>query len=141
MEHFSTIRDSRAYHVDSLLELRSISAAAISATTSSTGIEVGSVLRKFDLAKLVVNWAAYSSYTATTAAWTVHVGISNLVGGTYTTVSQTVELVGSAAGQIEIPISGLLNTYLDADSVFVRVTATKVGTPGNLTYGAFITLP
>ena len=141
MDHFSTLRDSRAYHVDSLLELRPISAAAISATTSSTGIEVGSILRKFDLAKIIINWAAYTGYVATSAAWNIKIDVSDLVGGTYTAVTQTIELDGAAAGQIEIPMSGLLNAYLDADSAFVRVTATKVGVPGNLTFGAFIPLP
>ena len=31
------------------------------------------------------------------------------------------------------------NQQFDADAAFIRVTATKTGSPGNLTYGAFIT--
>jgi hypothetical protein len=128
--------DRRAYPFDKTLELRDYGAAALSATGSSTGVELA--VRKLDVAKVIIDHGAISgTLTAGTNFWTIAVAVSDVVGGTYTTIATTGELTATAS-EIELPISGLLATYKDADSAFIRVTATKGGTIGNLTYGAYI---
>jgi hypothetical protein len=128
--------DRRAYPFDKALELRDYGAAALAATGSSTGVEFA--VRKFDVAKVIIDHGAISgTLTPATNFWTVTVEISNVVGGTYTVIASTGELTATKS-QIELPISGLLATYKDADAAFIRVTATKGGTIGNLTYGAYI---
>ena len=95
-------------------------------------------VRDFDLAKVIIDHGAITgTLTAGTNFWTVTVEISDVVGGTYTPIVSTGELT-AAKSQIELPISGLLVAYKDADAAFIRVTATKGGTIGNLSYGAYI---
>ena len=138
MTHFfSTLKNRRRYGTyDAETELRDKASAAISATTSETGIE--HPVRELDLYKAIIVFDAFTGYVATTAEWRVQVEVSDIVGGTYTAVSDAIALVGSGSGRVEIPLSGGLIEYLDADSNFIRVTATKVGSPGDLTYGAFL---
>jgi hypothetical protein len=131
------LADRRAYWFDKALELRDYGAAALSATGSETGVEFA--VRDFDVAKVVIDHGPVTgTLTAGTNFWVITVAISDVVGGTYTTIATTGELT-AAASRIELPISGLLAAYKDADAAFIRVTATKGGTIGNLTYGAFLT--
>ena len=127
--------DRRAYPFDKVLELRDYDAAALADTASSTGVEFA--VRDFDLAKVIIDHGAISGTLSEANFWVVTVEISNVVGGTYTAIATTGNL-GASKARIELPISGLLATYKDADAAFIRVTATKGGTIGNLTYGAYI---
>lgn len=130
------LTDRRAYPFDKELELRDYGDGAESTDASETGIELA--VRFFDTAKVVVNHAAIGGTVDGSNFWTVTVEISDVVGGTYTEVATTGALAATAA-EIELPLSGLLNTYKDADSAFIRVSATETGTTaGNLTYGAYI---
>jgi hypothetical protein len=135
---FSTIGDRRRLGTyDSNLELRAYSASAVSSTTSETGIAFA--VRKQDTFRVVINAAAYTSYSAGAAEWTITVEVSDVVGGTYTAVA-TLDPATAAGAAIQIPIdiSGGEVAAIDADAAFIRVTATKTGSPGNLTYGAYI---
>jgi len=126
----------RAYPFDDALELRDYGDGAESATAAETGIELA--VRYFDLAKVVIDHAAIGGTVDGSNYWVISVQISDVVGGTYTEVVTT-GILGAAAAKIELPLSGLLNTYKDADSAFIRVVATETGTTaGNLTYGAYI---
>lgn len=130
------LADRRAYPFDKALELRDYGAAALEATGSSTGVEFA--VRDIDVAKVVIDHGPITgTLTTGTNFWTISVAVSDVVGGTYTTIATTGELT-AAKSQIELPISGLLATYKDADSAFIRVTATKGGDIGDLTYGAYI---
>ena len=133
---FSTIADRRQRGpVDSNLVLRSYGAAALSATGSSTGVEFDS---KAVLGyKVCLSTAAYTSYTASSAEWSIRVEVSDTLGGTYTPVGRAVVPPGTAL-ETEILISPVDATTANSDPNFVRVTATRTGTPGNLTYGAWI---
>ena len=131
------LADRRAYHFDGDLELRDYDAAALSATASETGKNFE--IRAVDTVKVVVHHAAIGGTVDGSNFWTVSVQVSDLVGGTYTEVASTGALTAAAA-TIELPISGVDVTRLDADADWVRVTATETGTTaGNLTYGAYIT--
>lgn len=135
---FSTIADRRrkgTYDVN--LELRDYTAAAISATTSSTGVEFA--VRKQDYFKVVIIADAYTGYVATSAEWTIEVEVSDVVGGTYTAIGTLVPATAAGAAiETELVFGGDQVADIDADAAFIRVTATKTGSPGNLTYGAFI---
>lgn len=135
---FSTLKARRKKGVyDSALELRDYDAAALSATGSEAGVSFP--VRAQESFRVVINMAAYSGYVATTAEWTISVEVSDVVGGTYTEVaSLPAAASGGAALQVPLDLNGALVEALDADAAFIRVTATKTGSPGDLTYGAYI---
>lgn len=133
---FSTIANRRgrgAY--DEALELRDYAAAALSATGSGTGILF--YPRAQESFKVALSVAAYTSYSDGSAEWTITVEVSDAIGGTYTQVGPSFIPVGDAI-EYEIPLSGALVEDIDADADYIRVTATKTGSPGNLTYAAWI---
>lgn len=133
--HFSTIADRRrSAPVDALLTLRDYSAAAINATASAAAIEFDS--RKVDMFKVVLNHAAIASVAAGTAEWTIAIQVSATQGGTYTTIASRV--LGAAAGEFEFSFSGTEVAQLLATARWMRVTATKAGSVGDLTYGVQI---
>lgn len=138
MTFFSTIGDRRQRGpVDSDLVLRAYSAAALSATGSSTGVALDS---KANLGyKVALSIAAHSGYSAGSALWTITVEVSNTLGGTYNPVGRAVVPVGTAL-ETEVTISPLdaVGAAPSNDPNFIRVTATKTGSPGNLTYGAWV---
>ena len=127
---------NRAHPFDVLLSLREYSAAALSATGSATGLAYA--VRDEDVFKVVVNHGAITGTINGSNNWVITVEVSDVVGGTYTQVATTGQL-GAAAAEIELAISGQNVAQLDSDAAFIRVTATKTGTVGNLTYGAFVT--
>lgn len=135
---FSTIGDRRRVGTyDKGLELRDPDGAAISATTSETSIKFAS--RKNEVFRVVVNMAAYTGYTAGSAEWNVSVEVSDVESGTYTQVASLPASAGAGeAVQVPLDISGAEVAALDGDAEYIRVTATKTGAPGDLTYSAFI---
>lgn len=135
---FSTLKARRKTGTyDSALELRDYNAAALSATASETGVEFA--VRAQERFRVVVNCAAYTGYVATADEWTISVEVSDVVGGTYTEVASIpAAAFAGAANQIPVDLNGALVEALDADAAFIRVTASKTGSPGDLTYGAFI---
>lgn len=130
----STIANRREPLFDKELELRAYDAAAINATTSETAIEVP--LTKLMSYKAVVNVAAHSGYVADTAKWNLAIEVSDQPSSGFVTVG-TVAPVGTAQ-QYEVAISGNQVESLKPGAKYARVTATKTGTPGTLTYGAFL---
>ncbi|MEO1523253.1 MAG: hypothetical protein AAFU78_21105 [Cyanobacteria bacterium J06633_2] len=136
MTFFSTIGDRRRRGTyDDNLVLRDIADGAESATASETGIAFD--CRKIDQFKVCLAVDAYTGYDAGTAEWTLTVEVSDVVGGTYTQVGPSFIPVGAAI-ESEIVISGPMVEQVDADADWIRITATKTGSPGNITYGAWI---
>jgi hypothetical protein len=131
----SSIADRRQQLLDALLLLRDYSGAALSATTSETGISLNSI--KEQAFKAVVSVAAYTGYVVSTAVWTITIEVATTQGGSYSTIA-TYTTLGTAA-EIEVPLSGFQIAQILAGALWIRVTATKTGSPGNLTYGAFVT--
>lgn len=136
---FSTIADRRVRGTyDQALELRDYAATALSATGSSTGIAFAS--RKIEAFKVCFAIAAYNSYSAGSAEWTITVEVSATVGGSYTVIGTiSPALFAGAAGETEIVFGGDEVADKLSTAEFIRVTATKTGSPGTLTYGAWIT--
>ena len=106
---------------------------AVTTTTSETGISFA--VRHIEEYKAVVS---YSGAVAT-GTYTFSVQVSDLVGGTYTTIADVVATPANASDRFDIPLSGKIAEQLDADSAFIRVTATLGGTSPSVDYDCFIT--
>lgn len=116
-----------AYPADSETVIREKNATALSATGAETAI---SFTQGYDLL-VVVNTAAYSSYTASTALWTITVEAS--ADNSTFDVLRTFVTNGTAQ-QFDTAIS----KQEMANYSYIRTKATKTGTPGNLSYSSFI---
>jgi hypothetical protein len=131
-------RDNGTY--DTLLELRDITDGAETTTTAETGIAFA--CRKIGGYKAVFNISALDT-TNTDETYVLSIGISDVVGGTYTTIgsiaSATV-LANFAAGngRLEIPLSGNLAREFDTDAEFIQCVATLGGTTPSITYGCHL---
>ena len=132
---FSTIADRQGSHYDALTVIRPITAAALSATTSETGIAFP--VTNYEDFALALQVQTISSFTAGSAFWTLTAEVSTTLGGTYVPVG-SVALTSGAANDYLIPLSGYTIGKLVPNAAFVRVTATRTGTPGNLTYAAYL---
>jgi hypothetical protein len=116
-------------------ELRDVNAAAISATAADDAISFNP--RAIESFKVCFAIGAYTSYSAGTAQWAIEVQISDAANGTFTTVGGSLIPVGAAL-ETEIILSGAQCAIADDDAAYVRVKATKTGSPGSLSYGAWI---
>lgn len=130
----STIANRVGKAFDKNLELYDIATAAISATTNGTALAIDATdIIEYDV---VVNPVAYTGFVAGTAQWTISVGAATTVGGTYNTVTSIV--LDGTTTQRFIALSGAMVSGVTPGAKFLRVTATKTGTPGNLQFGAFL---
>lgn len=130
----STIANRSHRQFDKALELRAYDAAALSATTAGTAIALPA--SKYDAFKVVVDVAAYTSYAAGTAEWAIAVQVATTSGGTYSTLISVVPI--GVVRSYDIPLSGEFADQVLSGAAWIRVNATKTGSPGNLTYGAYI---
>ena len=131
----STIANRRAYFFDAATQLRDYEASAISATTTETAIAVSATkLREY---KAVVDTAAYTSYSAGSAQWTITIEASS-DNSTYVSVGSIVPT--GAASRFDIPLSGEWIDDIVPGAIYLRAKATKTGSPGNLTYGAWLNI-
>lgn len=127
--------------VDTLLYLRDVTAGAETSTAAETGIAFD--CRKVDQYKAVFNVTAVDGTTGDETV-TLSIGVSDQVGGTYTTIATTPALAGSTWDSavpftVELPLNGSVAETLDADSDFIQCKATLAGTSPSVTYGCFLT--
>lgn len=129
-----TNRTQRIY--DTALSLRA-SGTAITATASGTGIAFP--VRQIGDYKAVVAYNGMD-YTTGDESYIFSIEVSDVVGGTYTKIA-TMPNIGSAtaSGFLDIPLNGKIAEELDADSAFIRVTATLAGTTPSIDYDCFLT--
>lgn len=130
----STIADRRHILFDKLLELRAYTAAALSATGSEAAI-LFAATRMMDYVA-VVTVAAHTGYTAGTNQWTITVEASTVAGSGFVPVGSVIP--AGVAGTFTIPLSGSWVQSLKPGAIYLRVTATKAGTAGNLVYSCFL---
>lgn len=109
--------------------------AAVTATTSETGIALP--VRFLATCDWVVYVTALGVVGTETYVFTLQV--SDLVGGTYTTIATLTWPIAHGVGKMHVPINGDLASFYDTDSKFVRVTATLGGTTPTITYGSYLT--
>jgi hypothetical protein len=122
-------RDGKTF--DAETELKAL--AAVTTTGVATGIAFP--VRKDKEYKAVIYVTAFDC-TTEDETYAINVQVSDLVGGTYTAVGQTLTVV--ATGEYEIPLSGAACEQIDADSAFIQVAHTLAGTTPSITYGAYL---
>jgi hypothetical protein len=131
-------RPANTSQIDALTTLRAYDAAAISATTNGTPIEYPFTAE--ESVKVIINQAAYSSYSAGTAEWTLSLQVSNATAGTYVTIATILPALaaGAASNGQEVFLSGEQINKAVSGARFLRIVATKTGSPGNLTFGSYV---
>ncbi len=129
----STIANRREYLFDAATQLRDYTTAAISATTAETAIAIPAT--KLQEYKAVVDVAVYSGYADGTAQWDIAIEAS-ADGSTYKSVGGFTAL--GTTNRFDVPLSGEWVDDIVANAIYLRVKATKTGSPGNLTYGAWL---
>lgn len=124
-----------AYNVDAEFVFREFTAAAISATTSTNPIKFKP--DKNSRYKIVVQTAAQSGIDGSNY-WdvTVQADTSSAFGSPVTLATYRVPAVAQTH---ELPLTKEVGELLDPGATHLRVTATKTGTAGNLSFGAFLT--
>lgn len=121
---------------DKFLELRDVTAGAVTATGSTTGVNMEV---RYLLPCSVEIYVSAIDATSADETYTFSVQVSDVVGGTYTTIAGPIAYArGLGAGKVSIPISAELAQWVDADSAFIRITHTLGGTTPSVTYGAYL---
>lgn len=130
----SDIANRRAIIFDKALELRDGSTSSI--MPSTTEIAIAFPATKVEDYKAVVDVSAYTGYVATSAQWDITIEAALTSGGTYKTVG-TCTATG-VANRFDVPLSGEWVDDIVPNANYIRVKAVKTGSPGNLSYGAFL---
>lgn len=131
----STIADRYASHYDALAVLREPGQAAISATAAETAIAIP--ITKLENCNCIVQYQALTGIDATNN-WSFVVSASATLAGTYVAISAAVTTPDGKPNDLAIPINGYTVAKQVPNAAFVRVTATKTGTAGALTYCAYL---
>ncbi len=121
---------------DNALALKASGSAAITATTNETGIAFG--IRYAQPCSWVICVTALDA-ASTDETYVFNLQVSDVVGGTYTTIATHTWPRSVSRGKVAIPISAHAAVFQDPDSKFVRVSATLGGTTPSLTYFSYIT--
>ncbi|MEH2393696.1 MAG: hypothetical protein V7K21_19215 [Nostoc sp.] len=137
----STIANRRAILLDAYLILRDLTTAVVIATTTAEAANTNVNPAEVGYYKAVVDVVAHTGYVASSAQWviTIEASADNVTFVPVGTVIPT-----GVAGRFQVPLSGewveknLPNTPYP-NIIYTRAKATKIGSPGNLNYGAFLT--
>lgn len=131
----STIAARRKNLLDKELEIRDITAAALASSTSTPGLELD--LTSQMAYEVVAGVAAYTGFEAGTAQWDLSVSVS--ANNSDWVVASAVNALDGTAQEVRFAFTGAAVNDLVTDAKYIRVNATLTGTPGNLTYGAYVT--
>jgi hypothetical protein len=115
---------------DKALELLS-PGAALTTTGNSTGV----LLYPRDLP--TCDFVVYASAVLGTGTYSFNLQVSDIVGGTYTTIATITWPPAVAAGKRHVAINGAEAQWLDNDSKFVRVNYV-IGATSSIIVGAYI---
>lgn len=107
--------------------------AALAATGQGTGV----LLYPRQLA--TCDWVLYWSGTVATGTYTFNLQVSDVQGGTYTTVASFTLTPTLVSGRVHLPIQGNQAAVLDADSKWIRVGYVIGGTTPGVVLGSFLT--
>jgi len=108
---------------------------ALAANGSSTGVLL--YPRTFPAA----DWVIYASAVVATGTYTFNLQVSDVVGGSYTTIASVTWPPAVAGGKLHVGINGAQAQWFDNDSKFVRVNYAIGGTTPGAVVGSYITLP
>lgn len=106
--------------------------APLAANGSSTGVLL--YPRTFP----VCDWVLYFSGVVATGTYTFNLQVSDVVGGTYTTISTITLDPTKASGKVSTGIKGWTAQFFDNDSKFVRVNYVIGGTTPGVVAGSYI---
>lgn len=84
------------------------------------------------------DWCIYASGVVATGTYTFNLQVSDLVGGTFTTIASVTWPPALAAGSIHVPINGYMAQFFDNDSKFIRVNYAIGGTTPGAVVGSWI---
>lgn len=134
----STIAQRRTVGFDKNLMLRDYNAAAVSATTFETAIALD--LISYEDWVVVVDIAAHTGYVASTSLWTITIQVAVDSGFSVTSTVISYLYTNGNQAHFDVPLAGLFASEQLGGAMpqYIRIVATKNGTPGNLTYGAYI---
>lgn len=133
----STLAKRSAYWFDKNLELRNSQNPAISSSTAENPIQFSAGSQE-EFTCVVVS-QPYTGYTLDTSEWQIIVEVSTQLAGTYRQVG-IAKLNGATGGNVLIPLSGIYVESSLPQAQYIRVRSAKVNSPGNLTYGAFLSM-
>jgi hypothetical protein len=108
--------------------------AALAATGSSTGV----LLYPRDFP--TCDWVVYASAVVATGTYTFNLQVSDIVGGTYTTIASIVWPPAVPSGKLHVGINGSQAQWFDNDSKFMRVNYVIGGATPGAVVGSYITL-
>lgn len=106
--------------------------AALGTTGSSTGVLL------YPRTLPVCDWVVYASGVVATGTYVLTLQVSDVVGGSYTTIATITWPPALAAGRLHVPINGQMSAFFDTDSKYVRVTYTIGGTTPGIVLGSFL---
>src|ERR1043166_7707319 len=106
--------------------------AALTATGAGTGAQL------YPRQLPPVDWVLYASGVVATGTYVINLQVSDVVGGTYTTIATVTWPPAVASGRIHLPVSGQLAAFLDADCKFMRVGYTLGATSPSVVLGSFL---
>ena len=128
------VADRRAYLRDSELELSAPSGASATVSGTSKAFDASNL----DTAKLVVNSAGYTSYSAGSAEWVVSLKASK-DNSTFVEINSVT--FPATASVTEIAFSGAeVTEKVGGRATHIKADLTKTGSPGNATGSIFIYL-
>ena len=116
---------------DKALELVSPGASLI-ANGNSTGVLL------YPRTLPTCDWVVYASGVVATGTYSLALQVSDVVGGTYTTVATIIWPPTQAGGLLYVPINGHMATFFDTDSRYMRVAWTIGGTTPGIVFGSFL---
>ena len=86
------------------------------------------------------DWVVYASGVLGTGTYTFNLQVSDLVGGTYTTIATITWPPGVTGGKLHVGVNGAQAQWFDNDSRFVRVNYV-LGATSSIVLGSYLTLP
>lgn len=107
--------------------------AALAANGSATGVLL------YPRQMGTADWVLYLSGVVATGTYTFNLQVSDVVGGTYTTIASYTWPPALASGRVHIPINGQMAALQDADSKFMRLNYVIGGTTPGAVVGSFLT--
>lgn len=119
---------------DKALELNA-AGAPLAANGSATGVLL------YPRMLPVADWVLCLSGVVATGTYTFNLQVSDVVGGTYTTIASFVWPPAVAGGRVHIPISGQMAAFLDSDARFMRLNYVIGGTTPGAVVESFLAKP
>jgi hypothetical protein len=106
--------------------------AALAANGSGTGVLL------YPRTMPTADWVLYLAAVVATGTYTFNLQVSDLLGGTYTTIATFTWPPAVAAGRVHIPFNAQMAAFLDNDSKYMRVNYAIGGTTPGAVVGSFL---